>query len=95
MYLKRCPFCGGKATKHCLNSKETIANGTAKGFKIRCIDCDASITRKGLCPVAITAWNLRITTEQKPACPKCGKSDKMYNHGNGWVCHHTHIQPLP
>jgi len=62
MNLKPCPFCGGEATKHCLNSKETIANGTAEGFKIRCIRCNASITRKGLCPIAIDAWNLRNTT---------------------------------
>ena len=27
---------------------------------------------------------------EKPTCPKCGESDKMYNHGKGWVCHHTH-----
>ena len=29
--------------------------------------------------------------DDKPVCPQCGESDKMYHNGKVWVCHNTHI----
>ena len=58
--LKRCPFCGGKAS----SNKETkvSTSGLAYKYKVVCSSCGASTEECNTEGLAIAKWEARVET---------------------------------